>query len=177
MQTLIAHLEAGRKSFLAGLHGLSPTQWAARSGVGGWSIFEVTEHVATVEIGCHLVLRKKLLDSPCSPEQKLQVANKDDLIVEAMRDRSTKRLAPDPVKPSGRWPTPAEAVAAFDRARLETMQWLENQTRNLRDFCVAHPSFKTLDGHQWVLFMIEHASRHEQQIREIKADPCFPPAG
>jgi hypothetical protein len=91
-----------------------------------------------------------------------------------MRDRSRRRDAPDAVRPTGRWPTPAEAIAAFDQTRTDTIRTLEKETRDLRDYCAAHPGLKMLDGYQWVLFVIAHTERHREQIAEIKAEPGFP---
>ena len=173
MQTLITHLTTGHRAFLDELHAMSPDQWSARALPDGWSIFEITEHVATVEIGICTLLSEKLFERPCSPEQKLQVARKDALVVDVMKDRTVRRLAPDMVNPTGRWPTPAEALAAFDRTRRSAIELLLKETRDLRNYCAAHPSLKTLDGYQWVLFMISHADRHREQIREIKSGPGF----
>jgi hypothetical protein len=167
MNNLLHHLETSQRTFMAAVHGLTPDLWQRRAGPDQWSVFEVMEHVAVVEIGCHDMVTGPLFRRPCTPEQRLQVEGKDAIIADAMRDRTTRRGAPDMVMPSGRWPTPEEAMSAFTKARTGIIDFLGKETRNLRDYCAPHPSLKALDGHQWVLFMVEHADRHRDQILEI----------
>jgi hypothetical protein len=175
MESLLAHLESSRKSFLEEVSGLTPDQWSARSSAELWSVMDVVEHIATVEIGVFDVLRKRLFEKPCPAEFKAQTVGKDQLIVDAMKDRSARRMAPDLVKPAGRWPTPQAAVNAFDQARTDMITLLVGETRNLRDYCAPHPSLKALDGYQWVLFVVTHTDRHREQIREIKSRQGFQP--
>lgn len=176
MQSLLAHLERSRKAFLDEIAGLSAAQGTARPTAGHWSILDVVEHIATVEIGVLDVFRKRMFEHPCLPEHKVQTAGKDQLIVDAMKDRVTRRVAPDFVKPAGRWPNPAAAADAFDQARKSLIDLLSRESRNLRDFCAPHPSLKALDGYQWVLFVCTHTDRHGEQIRDMKAGQEFPAA-
>ena len=169
MQTLLAHLERSRNAFLDVVAGLSAGQAAARSSGEVWSILDVVEHIATVEIGVVEVVKTRLFVAPCPPEYKAKTAGKDALIVEAMKDRTTRRMSPDLVKPAGRWPTVAAAVDAFTRARNELIELLRHESRDLRDYCAPHPSLKSLDGHQWILFVITHTDRHREQIIELKS--------
>jgi hypothetical protein len=32
-----------------------------------------------------------------------------------------------------------------------------------------------LDGYEWILFIAAHSDRHTKQIKEVEADPNFPP--
>lgn len=168
MQTLLEHLERSRIAFHAEVAGLSADQCAARRSSDVWSIMDVVEHIATVEIGVLEVFRTRLFERPCLPEYKAQTAGKDQIIVDAMRDRITRRISPDLVKPAGRWPDAGAALAAFDHARRGMIDLLKKETRDLRDYCAPHPSLKALDGYQWIIFLATHTDRHRAQIREIK---------
>ena len=170
MQTLLEHLESSRQAFLAEVAGLSPDQCSLRPSSETWSILDVVEHIATVEIGILEVFRKRLFEKPCPPEYKAQTGGKDQIIVDAMKDRITRRISPDLVKPAGRWPTAAAALAAFDHARKEMIELLGKETRDLRDYCAPHPSLKALDGYQWILFVVTHTDRHRAQIAGLKAE-------
>jgi hypothetical protein len=174
MQTLLAHLESSRTAFLAEVAGLSPDQCSLRPSSETWSILDVVEHIATVEMGVLEVFRKRLFEKPCPAEYKVQTAGKDQIIVDAMKDRIARRMSPDLVKPAGRWATPAAALAAFDHARKEMIALLRKETRDLRDYCAPHPSLKALDGYQWILFIATHTDRHRAQIVELRAE--FPGA-
>lgn len=168
MDSILSQLENNRTSFLGEIDGLTPEQWSARPAQESWSILDVVEHIATVEIGVLDVLRKRLFQQPCPPEFKVKTIGKDQLIHDAMQDRITRRIAPDLVKPAGRWPAPTAAVEAFDRARQDAISLLSTETRDLRDYCAPHPSFKALDGHQWMVFVVTHTERHREQIKEIR---------
>jgi hypothetical protein len=169
MDTILAHLESSRQDFLAEAAGLAPGRAAARPADGAWSILDVVEHIATVEIGVLEVFRTRMFAAPCPPEFTAKTAGKDQLIVDAMRDRTARRQSPDLVKPAGRWPSAALALDAFDQARSALIALLRAEPRDLRAFCAPHPSLKALDAYQWLLFVTTHTERHREQIREIKA--------
>jgi uncharacterized damage-inducible protein DinB len=169
MQTLLTHLETSRKAFLDEVAGLTPEQCAVRPSMDAWSILEVVEHIATVEIGILEVFRTRLFAQPCPPEYKAQTAGKDQLVVDAMKDRTRRRISPDLVKPAGRWPDASSALQAFDRARIALMEFLREEKRDLRNYCAPHPALKALDGHQWILFIVSHTDRHREQIADLKA--------
>ena len=165
---LLEHLERSRRAFHAEVAGLSADQCSAHRSSDAWSITDVVEHIATVEIGVLEVFRTRLFERPCPPEYKAQTSGKDQFIVDAMQDRITRRISPDLVKPAGRWPDAHQALAAFDRARQGMIDLLTKETRDLRAYCAPHPALKALDGHQWILFLATHTDRHREQIRDIK---------
>ena len=167
MRTLLAHLETSRQAFIDACANLTPEQSLARASEASWSVLDVVEHIATVEIGIVDVFRFRLFERPCPPEYKAQTVGKDQLVVDAMKDRTSRRISPDIVKPAGRWPSLAAALEAFDRARMEMIQLLGRETRELRDYCAPHPALKALDGYQWILFLVAHTDRHREQIADL----------
>ena len=169
MQTLLAHLESSRKAFLDEVAGLTPEQCTTRPSEETWSIFDVVEHIATVELGVLEVFRTRMFAQPCPAEYRAQTEGKDQLIVDAMRDRMTRRKSPDLVKPAGRWPDMSSALASFDQARRAMIDVVTRENRDLRNYCAPHPSLKALDGYQWLLFITTHTDRHREQIADLKA--------
>ena len=174
VDTLIDLLKSSRDVFDHSLSGLMPAQWTFKPGPARWSIFEVTEHVATVESGTAQLMSGRLFARPATDQQKAEIRGKDELIVKAMKDRGRPMEAPEFVRPSGRWPSPAGAVAAFQESRDRMVALLSRLPGNLRDYCAPHPMLGTLDGYQWVLFAVKHLDRHIEQIEEIKVTPGFP---
>lgn len=174
VDTLIDLLDHSRASFDRAVTGLMPAQWTFKPGPSRWSIFEVTEHVATVETGTARLMSGRLFAVPATEQQKAETRGKDELVVKAMKDRGRPMEAPELVRPSGRWPSPAGAVAAFQESRDRIIALLSRLPGNLRDYCAPHPMLGTLDGYQWVLFTATHLDRHIEQIAEIKVTPGFP---
>ncbi|MEP7326606.1 MAG: DinB family protein [Gemmatimonadota bacterium] len=174
VETLIELLTGTRDTFDHALAGLSPAQWTFKPGPTRWSIFEVTEHVATVESDAVQMVSGRLLAHPATEPQKAEVRGKDELILRAMKDRSRPREAPELLRPSGRWPSPAAAVAAFQESRERMLALLNRLPGHLRDYCAPHPILGMLDGYQWMLFVGTHLGRHTEQLAEIKVTPGFP---
>jgi len=174
VDALLKLLQDSRDTFDHALTGLMPAQWTFKPGPTRWSIFEVTEHVATVETGAAQLVSGRLIARPATEAQKAEARGKDTLIVETMKDRRQPMEAPEFVRPSGRWPSPAAAVAAFQESRDRMTALLDRFPGNLRDYCAPHTILGTLDGYQWMLFVGTHLERHTEQIEEIKVTPGFP---
>jgi hypothetical protein len=174
VDALLKLLQDSRDTFDHALTGMMPAQWTFKPGPTRWSIFEVTEHVATVETGAAQLVSGRLIARPGTEAQKAEARGKDALIVETMKDRRRPMEAPEFVRPSGRWPSPAAAVAAFQESRDRMIALLERFPGNLRDYCAPHAILGMLDGYQWMLFVSTHLERHTEQIDEIKVTPGFP---
>lgn len=171
---LVQLLRGTRDAFDHALAGLMPAQWTFKPAPARWSIFEVTEHVATVETGAAQLVSGRLIARPATEQEKAEARGKDLAIVEAMKDRGRPMEAPEFVRPSGRWASPAAAVAAFQESRDRMIALRDRLAGNLRDYCAPHPILGILDGYQWMLFVGTHLDRHIEQIAEIKVTPGFP---
>ena len=174
VDALVELLQGTRVAFDHALAGLMPAQWTFKPGPTRWSILEVVEHVATVETGAAQLVSGRLISRPATEQQKAEASGKDAVIVQAMKDRRRAMEAPEFVRPSGRWPAPAGAVAAFQESRDRMITLLDRLSGNLRDYCAPHAILGTLDGYQWMLFVGTHLERHTEQIAEIKVTPGFP---
>ncbi|MBI3483784.1 MAG: DinB family protein [Acidobacteria bacterium] len=88
-------------------------------------------------------------------------------------DRSQKFQAPEPLRPSGKWASPAETWKHFEASRKATIEYAKKQA-DLRAHYMDSPAIKDMDGYEWLLFLSAHSERHTAQIREVKADAKFP---
>jgi len=87
-------------------------------------------------------------------------------------DRTHKAQAPEPLQPSNRYGSPADALKHFIESRATT-EALLNSSAGLRDHVSDSPLGK-LDGYEFILFIAAHSERHTKQINEVKADANFP---
>ena len=96
----------------------------------------------------------------------------DDAVLTMVPDRSHKVQAPEPLKPTNRFGSPAAAQKHFIESRTATEEYLKN-TPGLREHLGDSPLGK-LDGYDFLLFTAAHSERHTKQMLEVKADPNFP---
>jgi len=167
---LTAHLERTAAKFEKSIEGMSEAQWNYKAAPDRWSPAEVAEHVATSEgfIRGHIepIMKQE------APAELLANARKDS-IGEMVVDRSKKFQAPEPLKPSKKYATPAEALAAFRAERQKTIEFVKNGG-DFRLHAMAHPAAGPLDAYGWVTFLAAHSERHTLQIEEVKADAGYP---
>jgi len=164
------YLQQTRDGVVAAVKGLSEAQMKFKAGPDRWSVAEVLEHIALVEDGLFQNVTNKVMKSPAGAADR-DVAKTDASVLAILPDRSTKKQAPAPFVPTGRW-TPAEAQDHFLKSRTATMAFLES-TPDLRAH-VSDSPLGPLDAYEWLLFMGGHSERHTKQILEVKADPNFP---
>jgi hypothetical protein len=172
-EAALQQFQTTRDNFLKSIAGLSEKQWTFKPAPDRWSVAEVAEHITVSESGIFSVVQRAMA-SPAAPEKRDQVKGKDEIILTRVPDRSHKAQAPEFLKPTGRWPTEAELVKAFEAARASNMEYIRTTNDDLRDHFFDHPVFGALDGYQWLLLITTHSARHTAQIEEVKADPNFP---
>lgn len=167
-------LHASRKLFLDSVAGLTPAQWNYKPSPTSWSIAECAEHIALSEGFIFDIATVKMMQTPTTPDKASEVKGKDELILKVIPDRSKKAQAPEPIKPTGRWKTPQEAVTAFKKERDAHILYVESTQDPLRTHFMAHPAVGLIDSYQWILLMAAHTERHTNQILEVKASPGYP---
>lgn len=170
-QALLDHLRRTRQLFTGAVAGLSPAQAAWKPAPERWSVAEVAEHLAASEEFIRdsvagLLAEEAAAEAPAGAAQ-------DERVQTLIVDRSQKFQAPEPVQPTGRWPSLGAAMDHFGVARAETIE-LVRGARGLRKHAREHPAFGNLDAVGWVYFLSGHTERHTLQIEEIKASPGFP---
>jgi uncharacterized damage-inducible protein DinB len=168
----LQYLESTNQGVLDAAAGLSEAQWNFKPAPDRWSVAEVTEHIAAAEDFLMGMVTTQVMKAPARPAGE-DVKAIDDMVVAALPDRSQKKQAPEPLKPTNRYGSPAASLKHFTEARAQTEAFLKTHD-NLREHAIDSPMGKKLDGYEWILFVAGHSERHTKQINEVKADPNFP---
>jgi DinB family protein len=169
----LQYLESTKKGVLDATTGLSDAQWNFKSAPDRWSLAELMEHLAAAEDMLRGMTQEQLMKSPAVPVRSAEEIKKGDETVLAMvPDRSIKRQAPEPLKPTNRFGSPDAAQKHFVESRTATEEYLKS-TPGLRAHVGDSPLGK-LDGYEFLLFTGAHSERHTKQMLEVRADPNFP---
>jgi len=173
-QSILDQYQASHERMMALLEKLTPAQWQFRPGSGRWSIAECLEHVAAVEARVVGNIHKQLAGPPGDPEKLKETAGKDEMLAKLIPDRSNRVEAPEPVRPTGRWPEVSELLAHYQATRASTIRFVQETADDLRSRSWAHPHFGEMTCFQWLLAMSHHGDRHAKQIEEIRQHPEYP---
>ncbi|QHN02029.1 DinB family protein [Granulicella sp. WH15] len=172
-QFLLNQLAASEAQLLKLTNGLTPEQWSFRESPERWSIAENIEHCIAFEHFITDVIERSLA-TPADPGKKELSATKEPLVLGLATSRANRLNARETVRPTGRWPDPAEKIAELRKARARTIAFATEIQADLRDHFFPHIAFGDLDCYQWLLVIAQHASRHALQIEQIQADPAYP---
>ena len=169
----LQYLESTKKGVLDATKGLSDAQWNFKPAPDRWSVAEVMEHLAAAEDMLRGLTQEQIMKSPPVPVRSAEEIKKsDESVLTMVPDRSHKAQAPEPLRPTNRFGSPAAAQKHFVESRASTEEYLRNAT-GLREHLGDSPLGK-LDGYEFVLFTAAHSERHTKQMLEVKADPNFP---
>ena len=170
-EDLVGQLERTQARLLAQVEGLSEAQWNYKPAADRWSVAECVEHITAAEP----MIRKMIAEAMAKPlaEDVLAGAKQDEALLKGMTDRTKKFKAPEPLIPTNRFGSPAEALAAFKKERAETIR-LAAEAPDLRKMGDKHFLFGPLDAYGWFLFLSGHSERHTIQLEEVKASEGFP---
>lgn len=170
----LAYLESTKKGVVEATKGLSDGQWNFKPGPDRWSVAEVMEHLAAAEDLLRGMTQENVMKTPAiSPRDAAELKKIDDSVIAMVPDRTHKVEAPEPLRPTNRFGSPAEAEKHFLESRATTEEYLRN-TPDLRAHAVDSPMGMKLDGVEWILLIAGHSERHTKQMLEVKADPNFP---
>lgn len=169
-EALLGYFDKSTAAFTSSLNGLSAEQWNYKAAPERWSIAECAEHIAESETFIRGFIEKAVFagGAKAGPDAK-----KDDAIMKFIVNREQKFQAPEPLKPTRKYKTPAEAIAAFKESRAKNLALIKSHD-DLRDIAGQHPAFKEVDGYGWFLFLSGHTLRHTAQIEEVKASAGYP---
>jgi hypothetical protein len=170
---LVAYLEKTAKEFLRSIEGLTPQQWTYKPASGGWSIAECAEHITLAEDAL-FGMDQGMLKTPAKPNDPPRTREMDEKIIAMLTDRSKKAQAPEMLKPSGKFPTPASAVTQFMEKRGRSIEFARTTQEDLRGRVQKNQLFGDVDAYQFLLFMAAHSSRHTAQLNEVKTDANYP---
>ena len=161
---ILNELAAGRKALGKALAGVDDALAKRKPSAESWSILDCVEHMTASER--YLLSR---LRAATTVEQPFEKSRREEKLARLAADRTRRIEAPQPVHPQGRYPTLAEALAAFDQVRAELVEWVENCTGDPRRMLTDHPMIAgPVTCAEMLVMMAAHPARHAKQIEEIR---------
>ena len=169
---LLDQLEQSRNGALAAIQGLSDAQWRFKPAPAVWSVQECAEHIILAEDyifgAAQQMLKSPAVDRPANSNPEV-----DKVLVGKVEDRSQKGSAPEPLVPSQRFATPADAVREFTLRRDKTIAYVKSTSDDLRVHVGPSPA-GPIDAYQFPLLLSAHSVRHTAQIREVEGNSAYP---
>jgi hypothetical protein len=173
-EAALALLARSRQVLLDSVDGVSEGQARWKPAPDRWCILEYVEHLA-VSDDALVGLVQRTLKNPAQPETPDERSQREKKIRETPIPRGVNH-PPDRLKPSGRFASLPDAVAAFLAARERTTEYARTTQDDLRQHFSPHPVLGSLDGYQWLIGNARHAESHAGHIREIRTLDDFPVA-
>lgn len=160
-QDVAGQLESARAELVTLVSSLSEEQARTRPAPDRWSVLECMEHVSFVE--------RRFLGMVKASEPGAPVARdaaRESALKHRVEDRSNRRVAPEFVRPTGKYASLPEALADFNAAREETLRFAAEQGANLLTRSASHPVLGPMNGVETLLLIVGHGRRHTEQMRE-----------
>jgi hypothetical protein len=139
----------------------SPRRIAGRRGSRG--------HVATSEGFIRGFIEPMMKEEPAA---ELLAGARKDTIDQMVVDRSKKFQAIEPLQPTKKYKTPADALAAFHVERQKTIDFgRAAATSAIMQWPIRR---RPADAYGWIVSLSAHSERHMLQIEEVKGDAGYP---
>jgi len=171
---LLEQLQKSKTYFLDSIAGVTEAQWKFKPSPTAWSVAECAEHIILSE-DFLFKTSQGILKTPAVARLESSSSEVDHKLVTMVGDRSHKATAPEPITPSGKFATPADAAAAFTEKRDRNMAYAKTTTDELRVHVTKGP-LGPMDAYQFLLLMASHTGRHTDQIKEVQANADYPKA-
>ena len=171
---LLEQLQKSKTYFLDSIAGVTEAQWKFKPSPTAWSVGECAEHIILSE-DFLFKTSQGILKTPAVARLESSNSEVDHKLVTMVGDRSHKATAPEPITPSGKFATPADAAAAFTEKRDRNMAYAKTTTDELRVHVTKGP-LGPMDAYQFLLLMASHTGRHTDQIKEVQANADYPKA-
>ena len=163
-QEILNRFNEGESALQAALAGVDSESATSKPSPGRWSIVEIVEHLAASEAFLLDRLRQAA-PSAVSHADPAREARLESLAL----NRERKIDAPEPVLPTGACATLAEGLDRLRAVRVQTIQFVENFSGDLRSSLVEHPLIaRPLNGYEMLLLMALHPIRHAAQVNAIR---------
>lgn len=165
----VSLLDEARTELRAAVAQVPDALRAVRPAPDRWSVADVLEHLAMVEVGVGRLLRKLAAEAEMASPDPARKGNAE-LDLRGLLDRSLRVESSAQVLPS-RALTWSAALDELEQARGDLLAVIATVRHVPIDrACASHYLLGDLDGHQWIEFVARHEQRHAAQIREIGAE-------
>jgi uncharacterized damage-inducible protein DinB len=165
IDSILTNLAKAQTALLSAADSVRPEEWKTRPGEGRWSAAELTAHLMMVEravIGKADRVAQK-------PPKRVSLLKRIHIPMALVESRWIRRKAPAPVEPEMLHDKEG-MLAELRTVRERSLTFLEEtKSRNMAEFCWAHPALGTLNVYEWLQFIASHEVRHAKQMREIAA--------
>ncbi len=163
-QEILNRFNEGESALQTALGGVDSGSATAKPSPDQWSIVEIVEHVAASEAFLLDRLRHAV-PSAVSHADPAREARLESLAL----NRERKIDAPDPVLPIGDCATLAQALHRLRAVRVQTIEFVETFSGDLRSSLVEHPLIaRPLNCYEMLLLIALHPIRHAAQINAIR---------
>jgi len=140
-------------------------EWKISPREGRWSAAELIAHLMMIE---RAVIGKADRVAQKSPK-RIPLLKRIHLPMAFVESRWIRRKTPVAVEPE-MLRDKEVMLAEFRTVRERSLAFLEEtRSRNLAEYCWAHPALGTLNMYEWMRFLAAHEIRHTKQMREIAA--------
>lgn len=161
----IHYLEESRDAMATYCRSLDPEAALKPYREGGWSADNFLEHLATVERGVLIGLKKGPGGDPASPEDLAATQGKSEFILTHVPLGERRIEAPEAVRPVGRYGAWPASFEAFLNARAALLAFARTTPGEaLEALVMPHPGLGPLTGTQWLYFCAAHVDRHRLQL-------------
>lgn len=166
---LLEYLDTSRGVLTHAVDRVSADRRDQAPSAGRWSVAEVLEHLATVERGVGVLIRRAMTKAPAADPGLIVDRAAILARVAPLEDRSQQVDAPDRVRPTGAVTADAAWAALGDtrRALVETITATDDL--DLHGISVPHGILGPLNLYEWMAFVGAHERRHAAQIIEVGA--------
>jgi PelA/Pel-15E family pectate lyase len=167
-QRLLAHLDMTSGWLVDEVAGLSAAQLEFRRAPGAWTIAQVLEHLVVV---APIYWRDLQTAMKAPPVDRATLMDDADVLWYGI-DRTNREQAITAELPQRQLRDVRAALDEYRRHHDRLRLYVSTTRDDLRRHFVRR---QRCDAYQWALLISTHEQRHVLQIREIKADPKFPP--
>jgi uncharacterized damage-inducible protein DinB len=165
LDSIIYCMAKAQTGLLCAADSVPAEQWTIRPAEGRWSAAELIAHLMMVEravIGKADRVAQK-------PPRRVSLLKRIHIPMALVESRWIRRKSPVPVAPE-MLRDKAVMLAELRTVRERSLAFLEEtRSRNLGEYCWAHPALGTLNAYEWMQFIASHEVRHTKQMREIAA--------
>ena len=157
-----------RESLIATVTGLSEAQITFRADDRAWTIQDIVEHLAKVEIGITEISAKLLSKAETegkTSDGKIRLSKK---FIDKTTDLGdTKFQAPDRMTPTDKQ-TIAESLLGLENSR-QSLNELRSKFESVdgTGFTFPHMAFGQMTAQDWLVLIGEHELKHLKQIKEL----------
>jgi DinB superfamily len=165
LDSILSCMSKAHTGLLSAADAVAADGWKTRPSEGKWSAAELVAHLMMVERA--VIAKADRIRQ--HPPKRVSLFKRIHIPMALVESRWIRRKSPVPVEPEMLRDKEA-MLAELRTVRERSLAFLEEtKSRNLGEYCWAHPALGTLNTYEWMQFIASHEVRHTKQMREIVA--------